>query len=97
MRVKVTRRAERDLDDLVTYLAGRNPRAAIRYEDDLLDGVRVLLEQPYVGALTNFKSGQAPVRRLWIRNHGIYYTVTNETITILRFLHRAQDPTRSFD
>lgn len=89
MRLRWTRRAERDLDDIATYIGQDSPAAAARVVLELIDQVESgLPERPAVGR---------PGRVLGTRElvigalpYIIPYRIREGDIEILRVLHTAR-------
>jgi toxin ParE1/3/4 len=81
--------AERDLDEIADYLADRNPAAAIREIERLLERFTLLASQPLMGQLRedlprcprSFSSG----------NYLILYRPTSTGIEVARIVHAARD------
>ena len=86
MRLRWTRRAERDLDEIAAYIGQDSPAAAARVIFELIDRVESLLpEQPAIGR---------PGRVLGTRElvvgglpYVIPYRVRENDLEILRVLH----------
>ena len=90
MKVRLTKRALRDLVELHDWIALRNPAAAWRVEAFVREVSRGLSDFPMIGALTDL----AQVRRLPLVRYPytMYYRINqlNETVEILRIVHSAR-------
>ena len=89
MRLRWTRRAERDLDEIAAYIGQDSPSAAARVILELIDQVEsALLGQPAVG-----RAGRVlGTRELIIRGlpHIVPYRLREKDIEILRVLHTSR-------
>lgn len=90
MRVRLTRRAEADLDGIAGYIARDNPPRAATFIEELYDKCMTLADAPEAFPLIP-RYESLGVRR---RVHGDYlilFAVKGQTISILRVLHGARD------
>ena len=89
MRLRWTRRAERDLDEIAAYIGQDGPSAAARVILELIDQVeRALLGQPAVG-----RAGRVlGTRELVIPGlpYVVPYRLREKDIEILRMLHTSR-------
>ena len=89
MRLRWTRRAERDLDEIAAYIGQDSPPAAARVILELIDqGENALLGQPAVG-----RAGRVlGTRELVIRGlpYILPYRLREKDIEILRVLHTSR-------
>jgi len=76
--------AERDLDEIIAYIAQDSPEAARRFGAELAAQARSLASLPYRGALVARRPG---TRRLLHRQYLIYYQIreSERTVEVLRF------------
>ena len=86
-RVTRTPQAESDLTEIVAYIAGDNPAAALRLSKKLDTKCELLAEFPGLGRL---------YERRWVRlfpvgNYLIIYRETSEGIEVLRYIHGRRD------
>jgi toxin ParE1/3/4 len=81
--------ADRDILQIVEYIAADNPEAAKRFGAKLLDLALSLSELPHRGSRVKKRLGQ---RKLILGDYLIYYRIAEKsrTVEILRFLHGAQ-------
>ena len=88
-RLVVTEPAERDLNDIIDYIAFDNPAAAERVYRSITAGARRLLDPPEIGRV-----GRLPdTRELSIPSlpYLLVYEVDPDTVTILAVFHTARD------
>lgn len=90
MNLRISKRADADLDAIWHYIARDNPPAADRLEDALHAAMRMLAEYPGLG---NTRPDVAnPAYRFWTVNPYILaYRVEGNTLTVVRVLHGARD------
>lgn len=91
MRLEWAEEAERDdLPRLYNFLAHRNPGAAARAIQALVDAPELLLDQPGIGSPLR---GYSPrdVRRWVVEKYEIRYEVTKDVLTVLRVWHTRED------
>ena len=93
-------KAERDLDDIQSYIASDNPEAAARVRAQILAAADFLAQHPGAGRrILRTAPRHAEIRWLVVpryRNYLIFYRPFGETIMVVRVLHAAQDWTRFF-
>jgi toxin ParE1/3/4 len=93
-RVRVTRHAERDLDEIWLHIARDNADAANHFVDELAARFVLIGSSPEMGrSRDELKPG---VRSHPVGNYVIYYRVTRAYISILHVIHGARDPKRAF-
>lgn len=89
MRLRWTRLAERDLDEIADYIGADNPAAAARVVLEIVDQVETLLPQhPAIG-----RPGRVPgTRELVIRGlpYIVPYRVRDSDLELLRVLHASR-------
>jgi toxin ParE1/3/4 len=87
MKVRLTPRAARDLAEIADYIRDRNPAAAQRVRDAILEALTNLASFPHIGRRQNIEQ----VRRLVVRRYAylIYYEVNEAAheIVILTIRH----------
>ena len=96
MKVEITSRAQRDLNEIVSYLAAESPSAAVRLGLDLRSGCRSLGELPDRYPLVPGREVEG-LRRMTCRNHLVLYRVLGDRVQVLRVLHGARDWRALFD
>jgi len=91
MKLRLTPRAFRDLQDISDYIRTRNPYAAARVSAAILASFRILLLFPEIGR----RQSTAGVRKLVVRRYPylVYYHVDAEAneVFILTVQHPARD------
>ena len=99
-RAKLSPRAERDLDEVCSYISSDNPEAAARVRQTILQIADFLAEHRELGRLIRDAGPRhADIRWFVIprfRNYIIFYQPSWETIIVVRILHSSQDWTRFF-
>jgi toxin ParE1/3/4 len=97
---KISRRAERDLEEIRDYIATDNPEAAERVWQAFLDTADLLARNVDIGRhILNASPRHADVRWFVVprfRNYLVFYRPLQDTILVLRVLHASQDWTRFF-
>jgi addiction module RelE/StbE family toxin len=80
--------ADRDLDEIVSYIEQDSPAAAIRMEDRIVEGTEMLTQFPRVGRPGRVDGTREVVilRTPFV----VAYRVAENTVVILRILHGAQ-------
>ena len=92
MNIRYTRRAARQLDTILAYIAARSPQGAGHFLDRLDATVAILAEQPHSGQITN----RPGYRRLVLNPYPyvIFYRATSAEIIIYGIRHAARRPLR---
>jgi toxin ParE1/3/4 len=93
-RARVTRDAERDLDDIWIYIARDSTDAADRFVDDLTSRFPLLASAPRLGRTRD--DIQRGLRSHTFGAYVIYYRQSRRGVSILRVVHGARDPSRIF-
>lgn len=90
MRLRLSSRADADLESIWQYVARDDPRAADRLEERLHAAMQMLAEFPGVGHTRPDVAN--PQYRFWtVLSYLIAYRADQDTVTILRVLHGARD------
>ena len=92
--VRVSRDADRDLDDIWLYIARDNLDAATRLLGEIRACFSLLAKSPEIGRTRN--EMRPGMRSYPVGNYVIYYRVGEAHIGILRVVHGARDPKRVF-
>lgn len=91
MKVRFTSQATADLSEIADYPKARNPAAAIRVRNAILEGTRLIASFPHAGR----RQDQADVRKLVTLRYAylIYYTVdlSKDEIAVLSIRHPARE------
>ena len=94
-RVRVTRDAERDLDEIWLHIARDNVDAANHLVDELASRFVLIRSAPGMGrSRDELKPG---IRSHSVGSYVIYYRVTRAYVSILHVIHGARDPKRVFN
>jgi toxin ParE1/3/4 len=90
VKIRYTRRALAQIDQVITYIEARSPQGAVQVRDRIMALVTLLQEHPYAGRATS----RPNVRRLPANPYPylIDYRVTATEIVIMRFRHTARKP-----
>jgi toxin ParE1/3/4 len=89
-RVRLSRLAEADLDEIWLYVAGDGGVAvANRLIDDIMDRIVLLATQPNAGRLRDELAGG--LRSVAVQSHIIYYRPEPSHILVARVLHGHRD------
>ena len=88
-RFRLTHLANRDLDEIATYIARDNPPAAHRLVDKLFERFEMLTRQPLIGESC---AELAPnLRNFPLGSYVIYYQPVDDGVVIVRVVHGARD------
>lgn len=79
--------AEKDLEQIVDYIAADNPKRALSFVAELRDKGRLLLANPRMGRIGRVKSTRELVAH---PNYIIVYRLAGQVIEVLRVKHVAQ-------
>jgi toxin ParE1/3/4 len=97
---RISRRAERDLEQIRDYIATDDPEAAERVRQAFLDTADLLAQNVEIGThIREASPRHADIRWFVVprfRNYLIFYRTFRDTILVVRVLHAAQDWTRFF-
>ena len=86
---RLTGRAEADLDDLWAFIAARNPDAADRMVDAVLESSRMHVRFPGMGeSRDELRPG---LRCFVVPPYVVFCRPVEDTIEVLRILHGARD------
>jgi toxin ParE1/3/4 len=89
LRHRLSSVAERDVADIVEYLAKANLDAAIAFIDQISDRFRLLEQYPESGE--RFADPQRRLRRTSLGNYVVIYQVLDDAILIVRVVHGSRD------
>jgi toxin ParE1/3/4 len=89
-KLRFTRAASRDLDEIQEYIARDNPTAAKRFTETLIMRCRALTTTPHMGPAR--PDVGSDIRVLVIpRNYAILYRIEGDEVQIIRAVHTAMD------
>ena len=89
VRLSLSKQAERDIDEIVDYVAVDNPAAARTLALRIERFMRLLTERPYMGPPAP-ESGQRDMRRMSLPPYIVFYRVGTESLSIARVLHSSR-------
>ncbi|MBP2549607.1 plasmid stabilization system protein ParE [Neorhizobium galegae] len=89
MAYRLSPLAERDIYQIMSYIALRNPRAALRWQIEIYATFDFLAAMP--GAGTQRQSDRLNVSMFPKDGYLIFYQINETNIDILRVLHAARD------
>jgi toxin ParE1/3/4 len=87
--VRISSRAQEDLEEIWDFIAEDNPDAADRFNDLLLEKFKILGRQPKIGRLRK-ELGPA-LRSFAVGHYIIFYRQIPKGVDIFRVLHGARD------
>ena len=90
--VRLTKAANRDLQDIWKFIAADNRSAAQAYTDKLRSVITQLGAFPELGRARD--GVLIGMRSIAVESHLIFYTVSGRTVRIIRILHSKQDVAR---
>ena len=90
----ISDRAQKELDEIWTYIANRNIAAADRMTDQFVRKFEMVARQPHLGESAGHLS--PGLRRVFSGNYVIYYEVVADRVSISRIVHGARDTLRIF-
>ena len=90
MKIKLSPRADRDLEHAIDYLIAENPSAASKFADILELSFENLIDNPRLGRATNMQD----IRCLTITvfRYKIFYRIDGDYIIIETIFHMSQNP-----
>jgi toxin ParE1/3/4 len=89
MRLVITPRAQSDLREIRAYIAQHNREAADRVIRSIRDRIKLLARHPGLGQRREEISPE--LRNFPVGRYVIFYRINDQTLSILRILHGAQD------
>ncbi|HEV7352527.1 MAG TPA: type II toxin-antitoxin system RelE/ParE family toxin [Brevundimonas sp.] len=90
MKVRLSRRAERDLAAQVDWLAQRSPPAARRALAQILGVIDLLEEHPLIGAATS-RGWREKAVRFGRDGYVVCYVVRSDDLLVVRIFHSRQE------
>lgn len=90
MKVRFTRSAAKQLDEILTYIDGRSPQGAAKVKARIQHLIGLIASHPRIGAITT----DPGIRRMNALPYPylIFYEVGDGEIVIRRVRHMAQNP-----
>ena len=90
MKLRISPRANSDVEAIWNYIARDNPRAADQVEDDIQSAMRMLAEFPGLGHTR--PDVRRPGFRFWrVRSYLIVYRVDEDTLLVVRVIHGSRE------
>jgi addiction module RelE/StbE family toxin len=80
-----------DLDRLRAFITANNPTAAQQVGERLVNQIDKLLFMPKMGRPVEYAPDSESIRDMVFGNYIVRYTVTSQTIYILRIWHHYED------
>lgn len=88
VQLQFTKQAIDDLVRLREFIAEKNPEAAKKISEQLIESIQRLTDQPEIGHGVE----SLPGVREWIaRDYVVHYVVLNDTLIILQIWHGRED------
>ncbi len=91
MKTVFTPQSIEDLTRLREFIAIKNPGAAKRTANTLVDGIKKLKRFPYIGVQVNSAPDPEILRDLILGNYIVRYLILDKTINILRMWHHREE------
>lgn len=88
MSFRLTPLAEADIEDIVLYIAGDSPAAALRWHDEMLSHCRNLGAMPEIGVAR--PDVRPDLRLLPVGNYLVLYRQVEDGAEIIRVIHGAR-------
>jgi toxin ParE1/3/4 len=92
--VRISRDADRDLDEIWLYIARDNVDAATRLIEEITASVSLIASCPEMGRKRD--ELRPELRSHPVGNYVVYYRIGRDFIGILRIVHGSRDPKRVF-
>lgn len=93
--IRISRLADKDLDDQSFYYAKVDPGLAFRFLKSVQSSLRRIAEVPGIGAPCAFENPLLAGIRRWpikrFRDYLIFYRMVNDEVEVVRILHGARD------
>ena len=94
-QLRITPRAQRDLEEMAYHIALDSVDAALRFEKAAIETAVNLLEFPEACRVIDLQAGQElGLRKRSVSgfpNHLIFYTINEKAVIIQRFIHGARE------
>ena len=88
-RLVISQAAERDLDEILAFIAQDKPGAAMRFVSRLRSRCTPLARQPFVGEDCSLLLPR--MRRVTFEGYLIFFRVDRDAAVIVRVIHGARD------
>ena len=91
MKVRVTRRAQTQIDRAATWWDDNRPLAPEAFDEDLAEAFSLLSAQPRIGVpVTNARTPEVKRLHLARIHYFLYYRVRGEEVQVLRIWHTSR-------
>lgn len=90
LEIVFARQAQRDLEDILSFIAIDDVAAARRMARRMEKAVLLLAERPYIGSLAP-GSDDAELRKMSVPPYIVFYRPRAESLQIARILHSSRD------
>jgi len=90
LKIAVAPEAERDLEDILEYIAADNPSAAGSLAESFDKSIARLAELPYMGPSMHVPLRKG-FRKVTVFPYLVIYRVTSDTVQIVRVVHSSRD------
>lgn len=91
MKIVFTPQSVQDLARMREFIALKNPNAAKRIANTLIDGIQKLKRFPYIGVQVDAAPDPQILRDLILGNYIVRYLILDKTINILRVWHHKEE------
>lgn len=90
MKLRFSRRAVRQIEEIIDAIALESPQGARRVRERMQAITTLLIEHPHIGQPTDLEG----VRRMLVSPYPylIFYRVTDDAVIVQRMRHAARDP-----
>jgi toxin ParE1/3/4 len=92
LRLVATKRARRDIFELLAFIEADNPTAARSMQGKIDKTLRLLAERPFIGQGAGLRDSS--LRRFSIPPYVVFYRPQAETLAVVRVLHSSMDLSR---
>ncbi|CAM5543949.1 hypothetical protein ATER59S_04382 [Aquamicrobium terrae] len=93
LELVATRRARRDVEEILAYIAADNPAAAQALQGRIDKALRLLCERPFIGAVAAGFADET-LRKFSISPYVVFYVPRDGKLAIVRVIHSSMDMAR---
>jgi toxin ParE1/3/4 len=95
LEIRKKPQAERDIEECFVFIGEENLDVAVHFLVAVEDTIEIIAKNPLAGSVREFKDSKLKNIRVMLvkgfHRYQIYYTITDESIEIVRVLHGARD------
>ena len=95
LEIRKKPQAERDIEECFVFIGEENLDVAVHFLVAVEDTIEIIAQNPSAGNVREFKDSKLKnIRMMLVRGfhrYQIFYTITDESIEIVRVLHGARD------